>query len=449
MAMPSVWTSPACTWALLAAIACVAVFAAEDVSALYEGMSKVVSVTTQAEFEKEVLNNDGVTMVEFYADWCGHCQNLAPEFEKAAAQLSGVVKLVAVNADTHREIAGPYGVQGFPTLKVFKGKKDKSPSDYQGQRTAAAIVTAMLDDVKKLVKGRSGGGGKSKGGSSGGSDNSSEPGGGKHVVTLTAANWDKETGSGKEVWAVEFYAPWCGHCKALAPVWAEAAEKLKGAVKFGAINCDDDANRPVCAEFSVQGFPTIASVMGGKELKKYEGGRDVESIVNWGNTLAEKYGPPPDVNQLFSKKAFDDDCVGKPLCIIGILPNIMDTGADGRNSYIKMMQDAAKKFVSSQWGWMWTEIGQQQKLQDAVGVFDSPAVLAVSMKKKRYSVMKGSFSTSEMANFGRGLSSGRIKTSETEKDIADLVDDGEQWDGKDADMMIEEEFDLNELMNDE
>ena len=45
-----------------------AVFAAEDVSALYEGMSKVVSVTTQAEFEKEVLNNDGVTMVEFYAD---------------------------------------------------------------------------------------------------------------------------------------------------------------------------------------------------------------------------------------------------------------------------------------------------------------------------------------------------------------------------------------------
>ena len=68
MAMPSVWTSPACTWALLAAIACVAVFAAEDVSALYEGKSKVVSVTTQAEFEKEVLNNDGVTMVEFYAD---------------------------------------------------------------------------------------------------------------------------------------------------------------------------------------------------------------------------------------------------------------------------------------------------------------------------------------------------------------------------------------------
>ena len=379
---------------------------------------------------------------------CGHCQNLAPEFEKAAAQLSGVVKLVAVNADTHREVAGPYGVQGFPTLKVFKGRKDKSPADYQGQRTAAAIVTAMLEDVKKLVKGRAGG--KGKGGSSssgGGSDSSSsEPGGGKHVVTLTAANWEKKTGSG--VWAVEFYAPWCGHCKALAPVWAEAAEKLQGAVNFGAVNCDEESNRPLCAEFSVQGFPTISSALGGKELKRYEGARDVESVVNWANTLAEKYGPPPEVNQLSSKGAFEDGCVGRPLCVIGILPNIMDSQAEGRNAYIAMMQEAAKKFLSSQWGWMWAEVGQQQRLQDAVGVFDSPAVVAVSLKKKRYSVMKGSFSAAEMATFGRGLSSGRIKTSETDKEFADLVEDGEPWDGKDAEMMIEEEFDLDELMND-
>ena len=51
---------------------------------------------------------------------CGHCKNLTPEFEKAADQLKGVVNFIAVNADDHRDIAAPYGIQGFPTLKIFK-----------------------------------------------------------------------------------------------------------------------------------------------------------------------------------------------------------------------------------------------------------------------------------------------------------------------------------------
>ena len=57
------------------------------------------------------------------------------------------------------------------------------------------------------------------------------------VVELTAANFKKEVLDDKDsMWLVEFYAPWCGHCKQLAPSWELAAKQLKGVVKVGAVD---------------------------------------------------------------------------------------------------------------------------------------------------------------------------------------------------------------------
>ena len=78
--------------------------------------------------------------------------------------------------------------------------------------------------------------GKSKTSSSGGGSQGGSGGGGsggnggddKDVVVLTSANFDEVVMNSKDIWMVEFYAPWCGHCKALEPEWNIAATKLKG-----------------------------------------------------------------------------------------------------------------------------------------------------------------------------------------------------------------------------
>jgi protein disulfide-isomerase A6 len=72
-----------------------------SVSCLYSSNSDV-KVLTQNNFNKEVVNSPEIWIVEFYAPWCGHCQKLTPEWEKAAKALKGIVKVGAVDADAEK-----------------------------------------------------------------------------------------------------------------------------------------------------------------------------------------------------------------------------------------------------------------------------------------------------------------------------------------------------------
>lgn len=58
----------------------------------------------------------------------------------------------------------------------------------------------------------------------------------KDVVVLTDSNFNDLVLASKDIWFVEFYAPWCGHCKKLEPEWNEAASRLKGTVKLGKVD---------------------------------------------------------------------------------------------------------------------------------------------------------------------------------------------------------------------
>ena len=78
---------------------------------------------TDATFQKEVLDSEQPTIVDFWASWCGPCKMIAPVFEELSSQYSGKVKFAKVNVDENPKIPANYGVRGIPTLIMFKEGK--------------------------------------------------------------------------------------------------------------------------------------------------------------------------------------------------------------------------------------------------------------------------------------------------------------------------------------
>jgi thioredoxin 1 len=84
-------------------------------------MAEGVHEVTTATWEKEVLNDSGLVLIDFWAVWCGPCRMIAPTVEELAKEYAGKVKVVKLNTDENPEIASRYKIMGIPTLMFFKG----------------------------------------------------------------------------------------------------------------------------------------------------------------------------------------------------------------------------------------------------------------------------------------------------------------------------------------
>uniref|UniRef100_A0A090XE37 Putative thioredoxin/protein disulfide isomerase n=1 Tax=Ixodes ricinus TaxID=34613 RepID=A0A090XE37_IXORI len=154
--------------------------------------------------------------VKFFAPWCGHCKRLAPTWDELAekyneAKKESKVTIAKVDCTVDTTLCTDQGITSYPTLKFFK-EGSKEGVKYRGPRDLISLEAFIAEslgqeqpEVAKPVP--------------------AAPAPVSGLVEVTDGTFRTVLGQGRHF--VKFYAPWCGHCQKLAPVWADLAASLE------------------------------------------------------------------------------------------------------------------------------------------------------------------------------------------------------------------------------
>ncbi|KAH9920797.1 thioredoxin-like protein [Fomitopsis serialis] len=265
-------------------------------------------VLTPDDFDKTVAH--GVWFVEHFSPYCGHCRNFMPTWKQLVQENANMsdpgIHLAQVNCAVHGDLCKAHGVDGYPQMNLYRDgafvEMYRQPRSYDiltsylsehaeptslpalPETTEVPVVTAVPDPVPQLkvqeyrdtykptvpVK-------------------DLNPDG--KVLALDDKTFQSAVDEGHVF--VKFYAPWCGHCKKLAPIWAQLAEKMQHKLAIAEVNCE--AHDSLCRAEGVPGFPQLI-YYGGKGAGKveYTSGRKLEQL----KAFAEKVSGPP-IQELF------------------------------------------------------------------------------------------------------------------------------------------------------
>ena len=104
-----------------------------------------VEVVNKDSFKEMVLEASTPVLLDFYANWCGHCQKLLPLLDEVAVDMDGKLSVMKVNVDENREFAQKFEIKGLPTMLLFKG------GEKIAERLGAAPKSALKGWVESAI----------------------------------------------------------------------------------------------------------------------------------------------------------------------------------------------------------------------------------------------------------------------------------------------------------
>ncbi|CAL1536324.1 unnamed protein product [Lymnaea stagnalis] len=202
----------------------------------------VISLDQQL-FERDVLHkqHDHIWLVDFFAPWCGPCQQLSPEWRRLAKMFAekNNIHVAQVNCDQHRDLCRSQSVTSYPTIRMYPigPARVGHHHDHKGWNRDASSLSAWVYNFLP-----------------------------SKVVTLTRESFRKAVLQSREPWVIDFYASWCGHCQVFKPQFEQVAEQLDGIAKAGKVDCESEGD--ICHLAGINSYPTVRfykGVMGPNE----------------------------------------------------------------------------------------------------------------------------------------------------------------------------------------
>jgi len=384
-------------------------------SALYSS-SGPVQLLDPKSFDKEILQSDHAAVVEFFAPWCGHCKNLAPQYERVGKNLKGIATVAAVDCDveTNKALCGSHGIQGFPTLKIFSPTNKKGKpivEDYQGPRTAKAIVDAVVERIPN------------------------------HVIRLTSHKVNDWLVKNNDTTKAVLFSE-KGTTSAL---YRALAIEFLGRAQFAQVR---DKEEDAVKLFGVTKYPTLIVLPGGEAPGKvYEGGMKIDALKEFMDSIVpvmpKKQGTKkveketvredtplpqdtpkriPAIPELVDEESLSEACFGpkSKTCVLAIVaPSPGDPAEDpaliGLNAVSEKVSSTTKTFkfyrVSS-------ESTHSKALVEALNLLnETPSVVAVNGHRRWYRVFSATPDIPSLLAWLDAITMGDVKKHKLPKEF--------------------------------
>ncbi|TFK56291.1 thioredoxin-domain-containing protein [Heliocybe sulcata] len=256
-----------------------------------------LTVLTPSNFRSTV--SQGVWLIEHFSPYCHHCRDFAPTWtqlvEQTEKKADPGIHLAQVNCAVNGDLCSENGVTGYPQINLYKDgqfvgtyKQARSielleefiekHAEPTGTSVSTAPATTTASEAETLTSSAA-----AVATSPPVLMRSPNPRG--SVLSLNGNTFQDAIKDGPVF--VKFFAPWCGHCKKLAPIWIDLARHMQNKLAVAEVNCEDHS--ALCKSQDVSGYPMLYYYPGqGGDKMDYTGGRKFEQL----KTFAEKAVAP-------------------------------------------------------------------------------------------------------------------------------------------------------------
>ncbi|GES95003.1 disulfide isomerase [Rhizophagus clarus] len=410
--------------------------------ALYDSNGSVTLVT-EKNFRDEVLLTEQVVLLEFFAPWCGHCKNLAPEYKKAAENLKGLVKVAAIDCDdtSNRNVCSTYEIKGFPTIKLFPSqavpdKKNpgsffKRPKDYNGERTAKAIIDFALSEIPSFV----------------------QPISDKYPTKKSLTIEEFLSKDNKTLSKILLFT----NKEKTTYLYKALSVEFHNRLLLGEVRQKESQ---IIERFNITKFPTLIAVdKQTDEPTKYTGEKfNYENLVKFLNKFAlpktkpyteEKKKEPeielepynPEIINATSQTTLDKECLSKPtgLCVFTFLPLEIEfeESVKEHESNIQILKEVKEKLYKEYGNsiylrFLWfnsLDSGSKKLVKDFKLADVFPALMVLNPNRKVYKPYLGPFDEEGIEKFLKDVVKGRVKSFEYKFNVT-LNDDDKKKEHK-------------------